>query len=592
MTPLRQADIDSFFNRGSSRTPGNSLPPSSQHTPPQRTLNDDSDSDGIVVLGATVQSAAKAQRPRSTAGQVGAPPSSGSTSRFQQSTANSWRTTGGRNVAEDTDEEQSSGDDIRNIRLSPTQRQPWRPTTRRIISDEDDTDREPQPANVGARKKAHRLSDASDTPPAKRTRGRTTRQRLATHDSESDSGADGRSNTGSESASHQSPSQPGRVRKPQETPVQRRIRRLRAGRHHQPISSSEVETSDSDAFVVSDNQSPRGRRSRSRASGRQRQATDPDEESDAGAETEPEDDATHDLELDEPERFATETRLRQRRETAQQRLLRKLKNKRLGIVSSGSDDDDAVDDQEEEDAEATRDDSAGFITDDDDEFDQNLMPTQFSLGYAQSKEYKFKVMFQYLLLLVIHGPEVLPLRGDQKEYMQPVSELREHMKGIRNLRVRSQIWRANFVRALETYPCFVVSYNHGSFALSWLTTKVSSLDEMATYCNACNRRNQHCWQCANVVGRPYNPESHEALEAERGGADSDDGSDDGERLPKYFEMGQFTPSCASADRRATLSRLGPALSQPVSLGALAVLARERALPGTPSCQASGTAQRQ
>lgn len=229
----------------------------------------------------------------------------------------------------------------------------------------------------------------------------------------------------------------------------------------------DTDDDDTDVFIVSDGQvTPVRSRRKSKStpgSSARRRIVDPDEESDDSAQTE--DEAPDALELDQPERFATATRLRQRRETDRQRLLRKLKNKRLNIVSSGSEEDegngnDGYDYANGSGDEAVdREGSGSFIADDDDDeaFDANLLPSEFSLGYAQSREYKFKVVFQYLLLLVIHGPGVLPLRGAQKEYMAPVAELRDYVRGIRNLRVRSQIWRADFVKAMETYPLFQVS---------------------------------------------------------------------------------------------------------------------------------------
>jgi hypothetical protein len=189
-----------------------------------------------------------------------------------------------------------------------------------------------------------------------------------------------------------------------------------------------------------------------RRSSAKRARLDPDEESNAAA---TEEESGDEIELDEPERFMTATRLRSRGETMQQRMLRKLKNRRLNLPSSEEEDQDEASESASA-WEYVRDDDDGFISEDDGEFDERLMPSEFSLGYAQSPEYKFKVMFQYLLLLVMHGPEVLPLRGTSKEYLAPVGELRAYVRGIRNLRVRSQIWRADFVKALETYPSFCV----------------------------------------------------------------------------------------------------------------------------------------
>lgn len=303
----------------------------------------------------------------------------------------------------DGEEASGEGSDsgIRAIHLSPV-RKAWRATTRRVIADCDDEETLP----VGGKRKGASSSDGDSDPPQRN--GVTTRARARARDPDSGDSGSGAS------------------------PPRRRTRAQR--RQYGDDSDS-----------ANERPSPRRRRSSVK-----RARPDPDEESNAAA---TEDEGADEIELDEPERFVTATRLRARGETLQQRMLRKLKNRRLNLPSS---------EEEEEESERgggawvyVRDDDDGFISEDDG-FDENLMPSEFSLGYAQSQEYKFKVMFQYLLLLVIHGPDVLPLRGAQKEYMAPVGELRAYVRGIRNLRVRSQIWRAEFVMALETYPSFLV----------------------------------------------------------------------------------------------------------------------------------------
>ncbi|BEI91993.1 uncharacterized protein CcaverHIS019_0408130 [Cutaneotrichosporon cavernicola] len=374
---------------------------------------------------------------------------------------------------------ENSDSDIRAVRLSP-KRKAWRATTRRVVSDDDDEDTLP----ISGKRKAASSSE-----------------------SESEAGLrNGVKNR------HPRARDPGSGRSGDEEPwPSRRLTRAQRRRR------------DSDSGSPSERPARRRRRSSAKHT-----RLDPDEESNEAA---TEEESADEIELDEPERFVTATRLRTRGETAQQRMLRKLKNRRLNLPSS--------DDEEEESEgpsgawEYVRDDDDGFISEDDG-FDERLMPSEFSLGYAQSQEYKFKVMFQYLLLLVIHGPDVLPLRGAQKEYMAPVGELRSYIRGIRNLRVRSQIWRPEFVKALETYPKFLVS----------------SRAEIARYCHACNRRNQHCWQSVYLTGTQYDPESHDEVEGHTGneGDDDDDDDDedgDGEKLPRNFDMG---PHCLDSAR--------------------------------------------
>lgn len=103
-------------------------------------------------------------------------------------------------------------------------------------------------------------------------------------------------------------------------------------------------------------------------------------------------------------------------------------------------------------------DSDDFIEDDGGVVPDHLMPHQFSLNSTQSPEYKYKVVFHYLLLLVMGGPKTLPLKGELKEYLMPnLRDLRRRLGGLKDGSVRSQIWRTDFVRALDRYPQFDVS---------------------------------------------------------------------------------------------------------------------------------------
>lgn len=66
--------------------------------------------------------------------------------------------------------------------------------------------------------------------------------------------------------------------------------------------------------------------------------------------------------------------------------------------------------------------------------------------------------------------------------------------------------------------------------IQWLTEK-------ETYCNACNRRNQHCWQHVYLTGTPYDPNSHADLPHSSSSEDDDD-QDEEEPLPRSFYMGE------------------------------------------------------
>lgn len=514
--PIRQHDIDNFFSRSSSAAATPSKPGRSSARQSEVITIDDSDEDVAPSVRPTVQTAnitpstwsqrraplassSRTQRPRElsiTSGEEGAP----------------------------NEEEYSSGEDIRDVKLSPTQTHRWSITQRRVIDPDDDhsesahqssrkptrghssdsesgkplrttrnrssttrvtrssgkrkarasssdeSERTPPPetkrkGTVGSRARVKNVSRRSDSSQEDITARHTTRRREAPSSSRNGKVTRARATRPDESASEGSDSVSQAPSQPKETPAKRRLRRMRMKRLGRDISSSEDRVISSDGLEVSDSRTPirRARRPKPKGSSKRRRATDPDEDTGGGADTEEE--APDELQLDEPERFKTTTRLRKRKETAHQRLLRKLKNKRLNLPSSESESEDSEEEEEEDHQslpDSLDDSSSGFITEDGEEVNESLMPAEFSLGYAQSKEYKFKVMFQYLLLVVMHGPGVLPLKGKQKEYMQPVAELREYIKGIRNLRVRSQIWRAEFVRAMEMYPEFQVSSIHGT----------------------------------------------------------------------------------------------------------------------------------
>lgn len=245
---------------------------------------------------------------------------------------------------------------------------------------------------------------------------------------------------------------------------------------------------------------------------------DPDDEADIMADTVQE--AADELELDEPERFKTKSRLRDKRlETPHQRLLRKLHNKRKNIVEVTSSEEEHGNDDDDDDSRSV---SEGFITDDGEDFDENLLPEAFSRNRGQSQEYKFKVFFQYLLFLVVNGNGQLSLNRSQKEYMlKPVAELRDYVKGIRDGRVRSQIWKADFVKAMQKYPTFLVY----------------DLDDTVTYCDACNRRKQHCRRGVKLIGAPYGPKTHEILDSNSEASSSDSDASQHQGLKVQYNMG-------------------------------------------------------
>ena len=162
-----------------------------------------------------------------------------------------------------------------------------------------------------------------------------------------------------------------------------------------------------------------------------------------------------DIQMDEMKRFKTESRLRKQKETPFQRNLRKMKAKQRGIIESTTEEEDEEDDTDEESsAESANDSDEFYVTDDDDdEAARQQMPAEFRIDSAQTPEYKFKVVLHYFVYLVVNGPRALPLRGKVANYFGPMlRDVRRLLEGYRNSRVRSQIWRAEFVRVLEKYP--------------------------------------------------------------------------------------------------------------------------------------------
>jgi hypothetical protein len=234
---------------------------------------------------------------------------------------------------------------------------------------------------------------------------------------------------------------------------------------------------------------------------RKKHRPDPDEEDAPDNETEDED---VDIELDEPDRFKTDSRLRAPKESKFLAGLKKLSSKRNGrsspeVVDLEDEDEEGEEGVEEDDDGASND---SFISKDDEDTPFEL-PEEFALK-RESPEFKFKVVFQYLVMLVVAGPGVLPLRGENAEYFgRQLRDMRQLVRGLRDS-MAGTLWRPDFRKALETYP-------------EWMQ---GDLDDIATYCDACNRRGQHCHNNAWLRGKPYDTETHvEEVE------DSDDEDD-------------------------------------------------------------------
>jgi hypothetical protein len=176
-----------------------------------------------------------------------------------------------------------------------------------------------------------------------------------------------------------------------------------------------------------------------------------------GADTEDED-ATAAIELDEPDRFKSDTRLRTHRKTNFQSKLRQLSKRRVAQGLSqdvhGSSSEDSESDSSSPSASS---DSRNFIASDDDIPNRRAtVPEEFSLK-RETPEQKFKVVFHYLVVLIIRGARnFLPLQGEDNVYFgRQLYNVRKTMRGLRDS-MAGALWRPDFRDAIETYPLWKV----------------------------------------------------------------------------------------------------------------------------------------
>ncbi|BEI85982.1 hypothetical protein CcaverHIS002_0602690 [Cutaneotrichosporon cavernicola] len=236
------------------------------------------------------------------------------------------------------------------------------------------------------------------------------------------------------------------------------------------------------------------------------------------------DEGLDEIELDEPERFKTKSRLRKVKKNAFQERLGSLQKKRRGKVfgakteSSSEEESSSDTDNDRRRRRAgpsknrkstsqwkyVQDDLSDFIASDDD-IDGAPVPRGRGRGRdhvdleaftfkRETPEYKFKVVFRYLLVLVIQGPgALLPLNGKNDQYYgRFLRNLRDQMSGIKSS-ISSVLWRSEFVKVLKKYP-------------QW---RQARLEEEEDHCEACNRSKQACRHEAWLRGSPYHPEKHE-----------------------------------------------------------------------------------
>lgn len=256
----------------------------------------------------------------------------------------------------------------------------------------------------------------------------------------------------------------------------------KASRKGKERSRKRLDSDDSD----SDRPAPRKRK---RAKGSR---VDPDEDA-IEAVTEDEDAA--DIELDEPERFATQSRLRETKTSAWQTHLRKLQKQRRAQTFGAQEDSTSSESESSSESEDDRrrgpaargrgrgrggmrggrsgrdenwkmvpkDDLDDFIASDDEEIVGgpvpmrfNALPEEFSLK-RETPEYKFKVVFQYLIVLVIKGSGILPLKGDNEKYFgRQLRDVRNKMLSLRNS-IAGVLWKPEMKRVMQKYPDWHVS---------------------------------------------------------------------------------------------------------------------------------------
>ncbi|WVW81885.1 hypothetical protein I302_103884 [Kwoniella bestiolae CBS 10118] len=272
---------------------------------------------------------------------------------------------------------------------------------------------------------------------------------------------------------------------------------------------------------------------------------DPDEEMEGDIDDE---DMLDDLKMDEPERFKSATRLRDRpKETPAQRNIRKLKNKRLGIIEATTEEEDNSSSNESAPTDDEKSfkgyDQDDFIVPDDSMAVQVQLPHEFSVDSAQTPEFKFKVVFHYLVLLVIKGRKAFPLSAESSNYFKPqLHHFRDRMTGYRQLRVRSQIWRYNFVKALEKYPIF----------------DVEELLHTEPGCDACHMGGRMSRFRISLEGEQYDKETHQPLDSSSEDSEDSEISSDSEagermskKLPRSLLMGRFCKQRAEVFHQMT-----------------------------------------
>ncbi|CAK9779548.1 hypothetical protein CC85DRAFT_304085 [Cutaneotrichosporon oleaginosum] len=278
------------------------------------------------------------------------------------------------------------------------------------------------------------------------------------------------------------------------------------------------------------------------------------------------------IELDEPERFKTTSRLREVKKSAFQQRLGSLQKKRRGkifgaeVVESSSEESSSEEDRRKRPGPSknrkgsqwkfVQDDLSDFIASDDDnetipnprgrDTGRNRNELDVFTFKRETPEYKFKVVFQYLLVLAIKGPNaILPLRGSNAEYYgRSLRNVREQMSGVKSS-ITSVLWRPEFLKALKKYP-------------QW---KQARLDKEEDHCEACNRSKQACQHEAWLRGSPYHPEKHED-EFDRERAELAEAQR--RRRRKYKKQGRDMSSSDSDDPRE-IGALGATCLQRTSL---------------------------
>lgn len=140
-----------------------------------------------------------------------------------------------------------------------------------------------------------------------------------------------------------------------------------------------------------------------------------------------------------------------------------------------------------------------------------------------------------MLLLVIAGPECLPLNRANEEYFIPrLKYMRRKLSGIQTSVVQSQIWRPDFVKAMQS------GLSKTKLTSAFPHLHSNYMDELYDGCDACHMSGRMSRFEVILDGRRYDDVTFEELSD-----DDDSRGSDGESLaseddlPREFKLGRM-----------------------------------------------------